>query len=366
MKKILLVDYYGMCDADGNAIGHSGKVLNEYKDLIKGRYEISAALSPCLINEINVEHPGDFCSVYSLKYNIETDHLSSLWKRIKDKFKLFYNLHQVFKIDNCDIIWFYRTDFFLALYLMLFIPGKLGRKKYPKIVALIYQNSFGGNALGGIQNYIYYSGFQKADAIISTQKGCKDLKKPILYIPDYYYDVRKYKKYQNVEKEDKVVCVGTMSPYKQMTPLVKAFNQNGFPLEIRGFFYDKEQYRQLLENKHNNIVVENAILTEEEYYYTIAKAKYAILPYDMVQYQSRTSGVLQECLFLDTIAIAPKQLLQENQIEGIGYQNIEELGETDFFKRNFRVNYSEKKKEFDKSEIERKLGNFLEEVLADS
>ena len=359
MKKLLLVDYYGTCDSEGNEVGHSSKVLGEYNDLMNGYYDISAALSPCLVSKISDKQLKDFRRIYSLKYNICMENVQSIWKRVKDKFKLFYNLHQVFRIHDCDIMWFYRTDFFLSLYLLLFVSRK---KKYPKMVILIYQKSFGQDIFGRILNHIYYSGFQKVDAIISTQNGFKEFKKPILYIPDYYYDTEKYEKYKSTEKVDKVVCVGTMSPYKQIIPLVKAFNRNGFPLDIRGRFYDKEQYRQALEGKNDNIVIENVILTEEEYYYAIAQAKYAVLPYDMGQYQCRTSGVLQECMFLDTIAIAPKQLLQQNRIEGIGYSNIEELADAAFFENKVAPDNRTKKVEFDKEEVGRRLREFMNSV----
>lgn len=362
-KKILLVDYYGTCNFEGNEVGHSSKVLKEYKELIQDYYEVSVALSPCLVDKIDHEASRNIHSIYTLKYNICMDNLHSVWKRVKDKFKLFYNLHQVFKNRNYDIMWFYRTDFFLALYLKLFVPRKRKKNRYPKIIVLIYQNSFGQSIMGRILNRIYYSGFQKADAIISTQSGFQSLRKPTLYIPDYYYDVRKYDVYKNTEKENKVVCVGTMSPYKQIIPLMEAFNKNGFPLEIRGFFYDKKQYQQLMDNKNDNIVVLDEILTEKEYYHTVAKAKYAVLPYDMEQYQNRTSGVLQECVFLDTIAIAPEQLLRENHIEGIGYSNIEELKEVSFFDKDLRLNYEDKRREFDKKEIGKKLRKFLEEQM---
>lgn len=362
MKKVLLIDYYGTCDENGKAIGHSPKVLIEYGDLLKGEYVKSVAASPCLINEAVREQTQDFYRIYSLKYNIMTSDMTSFGKRVKDKFKLFYNLHQVFQIENQDILWFYRTDFFLALYFYLFISKKRNKKKYPKIVVLLYQNSFGENVLGRILNHIYYAGFKKADGIISTQEGFKDLGIPALYIPDYYYDAQKYEKYRRMEKEDKVVCIGTMSPYKQLVPLVEAFNVNGLLLEIRGFFFDKEQYQLLLKIKKENILIENVILTEEEYYRTLAGAKYSILPYDMGQYQCRTSGVLQECVFLDTIAIAPKQLLLENQIEGIGYSNIEELADSSYFTKKDAPDNSAKRREFDKEEIERRLNRFMDNI----
>lgn len=364
MKKVLLIDYYGTCTADGREVGHSGKVLNEYKDLIKDYYEVSAALSPCLVNGLNDRKTDAFRRIYTLKYNICMENLKSVTKRFKDKLKLFYNLHQAFKLKDYDIMWFYRTDFFLALYLSLFIPKKRRRVNFSKIVVQLYHNSFGENIFGRLLNHIYYAGFKKADGIISTQKGLKNLGIPYINIPDYYYDAQKYEKYRNMHKEEKAVCVGTMSPYKQVGPLADAFSKNGIPLEIRGCFYDKEQYNQLSKYAGENIVIEDAVLTEDEYYCAIAGAKYAVLPYDMGQYQSRTSGVLQECLFLNTVAVAPWQLLRENGIEGIGYNNIEELADASFFDRDVQWDrvYEQLSDEYSLEKVRRSLAGLLREL----
>ena len=51
MKKVLLIDYYGICDKDGRAVGHSPKVLEEYSTLLGDCYTVSVAASPCLIKE---------------------------------------------------------------------------------------------------------------------------------------------------------------------------------------------------------------------------------------------------------------------------------------------------------------------------
>ncbi len=79
----------------------------------------------------------------------------------------------------------------------------------------------------------------------------------------------------------------------------------------------------------------------------------------MGQYQSRTSGVLIESLFLDTVAIAPKQLLAENQIGGIGYDRIEELKDITFLTRIPVSNDHDRIKEFDKNEIAGRLTGFM-------
>lgn len=365
MKKILLIDYYGTCSADGKMIGHSCKVLKEYKELIEKEYMVGAALSPCLVREITSDPTNKFEQLISLKYNIIADDFVSILKRIKDKIKIFYNIHQIFKVYDYDIMWFYRTDFFLLLYFFLFDFRKKNDKEKCKIVVLIYQNSFGQGRLGKILNYFYYRGLKKVDGIISTQKGLKELGIPNICIPDYYYDIQKYKKYKTCVKINKAVCVGAMTPYKQLLPLVKAFNKNGMLLEIRGFFYDKEQYSRLMKCKKDNIFIEDVVLEEEEYYKTLAEAKYAILPYDMEQYNCRTSGVLQESLFLNTIPVAPIKLLEENGIEGLGYQLMEELGTVDFFDESkFDVRKSELElQEYDKELVKKKISQFFMQLI---
>lgn len=361
MKKILLVDYYGTCSADGKMIGHSCKVLREYKELIEKEYMVGAALSPCLVREVISDPTSKYEQLIPLKYNIIADDFASIFKRIKDKIKIFYNIHQSFKVHDYDIIWFYRTDFFLLLYFFLFGSGRKNNKRKCKIVVLIYQNSFGQGRLGRFLNYFYYGGLKKVDGIISTQKGLKKLGVPSMRIPDYYYDVQKYEKYKTNFKMDKAVCVGTMTPYKQLRPLVEAFNKNGMLLEIRGFFYDKEQYNKLMQCKKDNILIEDVILEENEYYKAIAEAKYSILPYDMDQYDCRTSGVLQESLFLNTVPVAPTKLLEENGIEGLGYQLIEELETVDFFDESkFNARKSELQlKEYDKELVKERISNFF-------
>lgn len=366
MKKLLLVDYYGMCDSEGNALGHSGKVLQEYKELIASDYQVGAALSPCLIRDIMQKKQKEFVDIISLKYDIRTSNFESVSKRIKDKFKVFYNIHQVFKCSGYDIIWFYRTDFFLFFYFCFFVSNKRNRNKLPKIYVQVYQRSFRegivGGVLGGFLDFFYYLGMKKADGVISTQKGLELDGTDILHIPDYYYDSGKYEKYRENQKISKVVCLGTMTPYKQLLPLVESFNENQMPLEIKGWFYDKEQVDKIKQVKKENILVKDEILSEEEYYRTLAEAEYAVLPYDMKQYSNRTSGVLQECLFLNTIPIAPAKMLEQNDIPGIGYQRIEELKSKEIFlnKENDSLDYNSVIEHYDKEKVRKKLLDFLD------
>lgn len=345
VDKLLLVDYYGTCDEGGKPIGHSPKVLQEYCDLIEGKYTVGAALASCF-----VQSAGDrFCDVLELKYDIRSYGQKGLAERIIDKLKLFYNIHQVLQIEDYDIIWFFRTDFFLFFYFYL------KKKSDKKIVGLVCHEEFAQGTLGKILNYFYQKGALKFNGLIYTQKGMACFHPNTIYIPDYYYSKEKYQRYEQIEKKEKVVCPGTMTPYKKLEELVDAFNTNGIDLEIKGYFYDKERFHNLLKMKKDNIIIEDVILGEDEYYRMIADAKYCILPYDMEQYVSRTSGVLQESIFLNTVPVAPAGLLKENGIQGIGYEDISELGMKWTEMISKEVDNSRMLEEHSKSYIQEKL-----------
>ncbi len=82
----------------------------------------------------------------------------------------------------------------------------------------------------------------------------------------------------------------------------------------------------------DNVIVENVVLSEDDYYKKLAGAKYSILPYDMKVYEGRTSGVLLESIFLlERYRLHLKRLLEENEVRGIGYDTLQELLESSFF-----------------------------------
>lgn len=353
MDKVLLIDYYGTCDIMGNPIGHSPKVLKEYAELLKGQYEVAAAVSPCLVKEANQELE----CVIPLKFNLCAETCYSLWERIKDKFKLIYNIHMVMKIENYDILWFYRTDFFLFLYFFC----KITNSK-TKIIGQVYQAEYSKGIISYFLNFIIKNGAKKFNGLIYTQKGMKKFHKNMLFIPDYYYDENKYGMYKIIKKKEKVICLGTMNPYKKLEELVKVFNKNGVTLEIRGYFYDKKRFNELNRIRKNNIFIEDAILTESDYYKLLGESKYSILPYDMNEYRARTSGILQECAFLNVIPIAPQELLDQNEIKGLGYESIYDLIDFNTFKLNVSLKNTEVIKEYDKNRIKKNLIDFMKYI----
>lgn len=331
MKEIILVDYVGICDKDGQAVGHSAKVLLEYSELLREKFSVSAYVAPCIAEAVE---GNNFKQYLRLKYNIVSTEKNKVSTRILDKFKELYNIHQVFRKysgSNNSILWFYRIDFFLFLYLFLMPVKKT------KIVCLLFQQDFDIGVFGRVLNYIYRRSLRRVDGIIFTSDKFNEDKADTLYMPDYYYDSEKYEKYRSLTKQEKVVCLGTMSYQKELEKLVGAFNKLNYPLEISGVFYQQERYRNLKESASSNILIQNGSLTEDMYYHKLAEAKYAILPYDTKLYKDRTSGVLLESLFVGTIPIAPDSILEANQIPGIGYKTLDEIKSEDFKKGHEKI-----------------------------
>lgn len=324
--KLLMVDYYGMSDSEGKVLGHSYKVLREYSEMLRNCVDLSLAASPCIISEWNQRKREQRCDtrtftkVYALPYDIQGTGTNSLRKRLSDKVKLFHNLDVVFQLpDQFDAIWFYRTDFFLFLYIYLHWK----KAEYYKMVGLVYHQSFTGGRLENVLQRIYRKALQRLDLVIVTGKEENLMHRNVFRMPDYTYDSTEYT-IPSVKKE-RAVCVGTMNPYKELEELVESFNRNGYPLYIAGRFTDPERAICLRTKASKNIVIVDRVLSAEEYRDCLSSAKYAVLPYCMHQYENRTSGILQECAFWATIPVAPSKLLRENNIPGIGYDSWEEM-----------------------------------------
>lgn len=343
--------YYGMCDFRGDIVGHLGKVTKEYIDLLGEKYEINLMVSPCLYKKFigygNIK-------AESLDYDIVTDEPFTVRKRILDKYKILKNIDKCIRKSSSEILFFYQVDFFFFLYLYLFY-----RKKNKRIYALVYHQNFTGGRLEKILNHIYRKALNKLEGVIYTQEKQKIAHHKTLYLPDYIYDAEYYEKYNISPKEQKVVCLGTMNRYKQLEELVEVFKGIDIPLEVCGRFDDKERVQRLLKKKSHNVVIHDCVLSTEEYYRKLGRAKYSILPYDMKQYISRTSGVLLESVYVGSTPIAPRWLLEQNGMAGYGYENMEELQEFDW---KFILEEEEKRtvlQKNDKRTAGKKLQDFL-------
>lgn len=313
--EIVMCNYYGMCDEDNNPVGHAVKVTNEYSEILKEKYAVKLAASPCIAKKSNSLF---FKEILTLRYNISIVG-NGIGKRIADKFKLFANIHEILKEKG--VLFFYQVDFFFFLYILLLYK----KKKDRRLVCLIYHQDFTGGKLSKVLKSVYKRALRKIDGVIYTQAEQPVEHPDSIWIPDFFYSEEQYTPYQKMEKEERVVCVGTMNRYKQLEKLVEAFAQTKMPLIIAGRFDESERYHKLLSLKTENVEIQNRNLSYEEYLELIATSKYSILPYDMQQYVNRTSGVLLESIYVGSIPVAPALLLEQNHIEGIGYEDIFQL-----------------------------------------
>ena len=92
----------------------------------------------------------------------------------------------------------------------------------------------------------------------------------------------------------------------------------------RELFYneDEKRYNKLKIKCDGNIIIKNNNLSYIDYLSKIAESKFVILPYKESSYSNRSSGVLLETIFLGSIPIAPKFLLNFNNIKGVDYEKF--------------------------------------------
>ncbi|MBD5087004.1 MAG: hypothetical protein HDT32_06600 [Clostridiales bacterium] len=168
---------------------------------------------------------------------------------------------------------------------------------------------------------------KRASAVIKTNNRLQFFNKNVLFMPDYYYSENEYARYKCEKQDNKVACLGQNNEYKKIIPLIKKFKDSKYQLVIRGKFFQEEVYQEAvrLSEGCSNIVIENNNVSEEVYYHELASSKYCALPYDTDFYFERTTGVGIEAMFLDSIVIGPKEILQFNDIKGIEYNSIEDL-----------------------------------------
>lgn len=123
--------------------------------------------------------------------------------------------------------------------------------------------------------------------------------------------------------------IGTMTESKDIEGLVETFLNSDIHVKIIGKFVDKSLYSILKEKIKTcgSILIEDKYLDNDEYYSLIAESRYVILPYKQSYYNKRTSGIILEAMFLDTIPIAPEYLLEFNDVKGIGYSDISEVSD---------------------------------------
>lgn len=209
-----------------------------------------------------------------------------------------------------------------------------------KVAVTIY-DIYSGNKL---KHWILKRALKKSDVVFVTNPKLSEKLAGSFFVPDYAYDGLFYEKYLTTEKKEQAVCLGTMNEKKLLRESVEAFTKSGYPLYIAGQFTSAETFQYLNSIKGNNIIIENRFIENEEYYKLMAESKYCLVPYDVEFYKNRTSGVIQESLFCRTIPISHKEILDFANVDGIGYERLDDLKELDLEKidiNDFRPKYND-------------------------
>lgn len=314
-EKIILADYISYTNVNGVPTGHALKVLKEYSEWIQNNFEIIFAA-----HDAYLECIPDGKEKIRLPYHIcEGINYSSFWGKIKQLWVSWNNINKIFCNKEYKYVWFGNIDIYLFFYLFFH------KKKRKKVIITTYLESFSS----GYQDRITRRVLGDIKLLIYSNLNISYLGNNRMYIPDYLYEEEKYRKYRCIPKKKEIVCVGTMGTQKELDTLIEVFKEKKILLKIAGKFSDSKQYERLRKSASPNIIIEDRYLKYEEYLELLGEAEYCILPYKKDYYADRTSGVVLESMFLDTIPISYTQLLKNWDIYGIGYDNLEELKKID-------------------------------------
>lgn len=335
MNKVCMVEYQGRCDAQGKAVGHAPKVLQEYLQFIRNGCEVSVFAPKVILKELPEEERKNrgFLPAKVLPCRIVMKGKTPLWEKIANKFHMFQNIRSALKHADADIIWFFNVEYYLMLYLFLH------KKPKQQLVCTLFLDGYHADTglkakiVAGIKQWVFEQAQKKISLIISTGKQFTFQNCRWEYIPDYYDKKELYEPYRRrissgEGKEERAVCLGTMGNGKQLEEMVSAFARIGYPLTVAGRFYDPKRVnalRMIAEESRGTIEILDRYLTQEEYLSLLSGAKYTVLPYPPQNYVTQTSGVMQEAVFVDTVPITYRAILEGNGISGVGFESWEEL-----------------------------------------
>lgn len=249
MNRITLVDYIGYCDSKGEVTGHTAKTLKETKEMLSDSYDVSMVVTPPYAQFFD-----DSCIASVLPYESSPQRQSSKFKKIGLYIKKIRAVRNI--VNNESTVWFVNTDFWL--YVGLLFSKK---KKRQKIFATNYLDFYSKKNL---KNFIYNCAVKKINCVFHTNVELKRDKHQ--YVPDYWFDKRKYDKYFVKEKQKDVYICGEINEGKDIIGAIEAFNANGEALIICGKFASQSTYKEVVTKAHKNIRIENIRLA---YFYVL-------------------------------------------------------------------------------------------------
>ncbi|MBR5419976.1 MAG: hypothetical protein IK115_02380 [Lachnospiraceae bacterium] len=315
-KTILLAEYQGRCDEMGTAVGHAPKVLGEYAGLLKNGFKLRVLAPRCVLQAADRDAVK---GAKVLPHNIVMKAKPGLLEKIFNKLRMFANIRLVLRQKDVDWVWFFNTEFYLCLYLFLF--GNSGKR----IAASFFKENYDTGRFAAIKRYIFAKAQENMSIILSAGEDFRFEGADSVFFPDYYCDEEEYAPYRIHERQRRAVCLGTMGAEKELEEMVETFTRLGIPLTVAGRFYDKERLKKLREAAGENIQIRDEYLSREEYLRLLGSAAYVVLPYAPDQYNTQTSGVLQEALFLDTVPVSYGAVLSGNRVPGVGFADWKSL-----------------------------------------
>lgn len=304
--RIAIVDYIGYTSIDGLPIGHGLKALRETAGLLEG-FDLEIIAPQAYIREIQ------YSKTKILPGNVVVNEKKDKWFRnIKRALLEFRNIYFAFQNYEADYLWFYNIDQFFFLYCFLM------RVPLNNTVITAFVSEYPKK----YHNYCFMKCLEKLRLAVLTNLGCKYRGINSVHMPDYLYDPDVYDKYKCSIRKEKILCLGVMNPSKRIMELVETFHSIDYPLEIHGYFPDKEYCKYVNALKQSHIEIIDEYIDYEEMLQLIGSVKYVIFPYNMAVYADTTSGILLECVFLGAIPIAPSGFLEKYGFEGLNLEAI--------------------------------------------
>ncbi len=350
LGKAAIAEYIDLENEKGEAVGHSPKALEESANLLKKHCTLRLICSDALKRNI--------CSDYETVQVIGSYHKMNKALMFVNRWK---NLNRIFdSVRDCNMVWFTNVDWVLFFYLAF----KKGVKT--PIVVTLYRDIVSDmkNYRSGIRKLfgkLCLSAMGKIALYVVTNPSLNLFDNQII-LPDFYYS-EKYDGYSDVEKKEHIVCLGAMRGTKDLEGVVKHFNGTDVKVIIAGDFMYKDEYQHLVEIAEGNISIEDKVLPSDKYYRMIAESKYTLLPYKIERYENATSGILLESLFLKSIPIAPKWLLENNNITGIAYDKLNSLPRSMSELNNLVREQTFDIEDYKKENVEKKLMHAIEEYV---
>lgn len=306
-KKIGIVEYKNLISKDNNVpIGHGFKVLWEAERYVSSMgYDISVFASK--------EYKG-----HQGYTNYENYSFKRSFKELLNILKALYTL------KKCDVLWFTNVDWVLFLALCLVnVRNKIVISEYCDNETIISKIDGNHKLLGSLVKKLCLKGLGKIN--LKIRSYTREETEDCLYVPDFIYS-NKYEKYQSDKKTIDILVIGLINNVtKDIEGAFRVFKNTKYNLLIHGYFTDKDFKERILCEKTNNIVVIDEEIEEEQYLTEIGQAKYVLVPSRMDKYRDATSGVLTEALYIHTPVIAPNKLLENMNVDGYGYQEIDDI-----------------------------------------